>query len=105
MAGPSWWHARCDGGRHERHLGPASGRSSTRTSRGPGPLSDAELLDVVFGSGARGACVMEVAEAVLRSCGGLAGLALAAGLDLRGHAGIGPVRAGAGGAGLEPGGP
>ena len=56
-------------------------------------LTDAELLAIVFGTGTRGACVLEVAEAVLRSCGGLAGLALAADLDLRVHAGIGPVRA------------
>jgi DNA repair protein RadC len=56
-------------------------------------LSDAELLAIVLGSGARGASVIEVAEAVLTSCGGLAGLTLAADLDLRGHLGVGPVRA------------
>jgi DNA repair protein RadC len=56
-------------------------------------LSDGELLAVVLGSGTRGACVMEVADALLRACGGLAGLALAADLDLRVHAGVGPVRA------------
>jgi DNA repair protein RadC len=56
-------------------------------------LSDAELLAIVLGSGARGASVIDVAEAVLTSCGGLAGLAVAADLDLRGHLGVGPVRA------------
>jgi DNA repair protein RadC len=56
-------------------------------------LSDAELLAIVLGSGTRGASVLDVAEAVLVACGGLAGLALAAELDLRAHAGVGPVRA------------
>jgi DNA repair protein RadC len=60
---------------------------------GPEQLTDGELLAIVLGSGTRGACVTDVAEAVLRSCGGLAGLALAAELELRGHAGVGPVRA------------
>ena len=56
-------------------------------------LSDVELLAIVLGSGARGACVMDVAEALLRASGGVAGLALAAELDLRVHVGVGPVRA------------
>jgi DNA repair protein RadC len=56
-------------------------------------LSDAELLAIVLGSGTRGAGVTEVAEGVLRAAGGLAGLAIAAELDLRVHAGVGPVRA------------
>jgi DNA repair protein RadC len=56
-------------------------------------LSDAELLAIVLGSGTRGACVMDVAEGLLSASGGVAGLALAAELDLRVHAGIGPVRA------------
>jgi DNA repair protein RadC len=56
-------------------------------------LTDAELLAIVFGSGTRRACVMDMAQAVLRACGGVAGLALAADLDLRLHAGVGPVRA------------
>jgi DNA repair protein RadC len=57
-------------------------------------LTDAELLAIVLGSGTRGTCVTEVADGVLRAAGGLAGLALAAELDLRDHAGVGPVRAG-----------
>ncbi|HVR03915.1 MAG TPA: JAB domain-containing protein [Polyangia bacterium] len=36
---------------------------------------------------------MEVGDAVLRACGGLAGLALPTELDLRVNAGVGPVRA------------
>jgi DNA repair protein RadC len=56
-------------------------------------LTDAELLAIVLGSGTRGASVLDVAEAVLGACGGLAGLAVAAELDLRGHSGVGPVRA------------
>ena len=57
-------------------------------------LTDVELLAIVLGSGTRGACVTEVADGMLRAAGGLAGLTLAAELDLRDHAGVGPVRAG-----------
>ena len=56
-------------------------------------LTDAELLAIIRGSGTRGANAVDVAEAVLQTCGGLAGLAVAAELELRGHAGVGPVRA------------
>jgi DNA repair protein RadC len=56
-------------------------------------LTDAELVAVVLGSGARGVGVLDVAEAVLRSCHGLAGLAFAAETELRDHVGVGPVRA------------
>jgi DNA repair protein RadC len=56
-------------------------------------LSDAELLAIVLGTGTRGASVIEVAGAMLQAAGGLAGLALSAELELRDHAGVGPVRA------------
>lgn len=56
-------------------------------------LADAELLAIVLGSGTRRFPVTEVAERLLRAAGGLAGLSLAAELDLRDQAGIGPVRA------------
>jgi DNA repair protein RadC len=64
-------------------------------------LTDAELLAIVLGAGTRGSGAVEVAEAILRACGGLAGLTLAAELELRGHAGVGPVRAGVVRAALE----
>jgi DNA repair protein RadC len=56
-------------------------------------LTDAELLAIVLGSGTRRFAVTEVAERLLRAAGGLAGLSLAAELELRDQAGIGPVRA------------
>jgi DNA repair protein RadC len=56
-------------------------------------LADAELLAIVLGVGTRRLPVTEVAEGLLRAAGGLAGLSLAAELDLRDQAGIGPVRA------------
>jgi DNA repair protein RadC len=56
-------------------------------------LADAELLAIVLGTGTRRLPVTEVAEGLLRAAGGLAGLSLAAELELRDQAGIGPVRA------------
>jgi DNA repair protein RadC len=56
-------------------------------------LADAELLAIVLGAGTRRLPVTEVAEGLLRTAGGLAGLSLAAELELRDQAGIGPVRA------------
>jgi DNA repair protein RadC len=74
-------------------LPPDSRPRERLASVGPEHLTDAELLAIVLGTGARGASVVQVAEAVLRGCGGLAGLALAAELELRDHVGVGPVRA------------
>jgi DNA repair protein RadC len=62
-------------------------------SVGAEQLTDAELLAIVLGTGTRGVGVVQLAESLLRACGGLAGLSLAAELELRGHAGVGPVRA------------
>jgi DNA repair protein RadC len=56
-------------------------------------LADAELLAIVLGTGTRRLPVTEVAEGLLRAAGGLAGLSLAAELELRDQAGVGPVRA------------
>ncbi|HVZ75352.1 MAG TPA: DNA repair protein RadC [Polyangia bacterium] len=64
-------------------------------------LTDAELVALVLGSGTRGLGVTDVAEALLKSCGGLAGLALAAESELRHAVGVGPVRAGVLRAALE----
>jgi DNA repair protein RadC len=64
-------------------------------------LTDAELVAIVLGTGTRGFGVTDVAEALLRACGGLAGLALAAEDDLRRQVGVGPVRAGVLQAALE----
>jgi DNA repair protein RadC len=64
-------------------------------------LTDAELVALVLGSGTRGLGVTDVAEALLHSCGGLAGLALAPDAELRDLVGVGPVRAGVLQAALE----
>jgi DNA repair protein RadC len=64
-------------------------------------LADAELLAIVLGSGTRGAGATDVAQAVLRACGGLPGLVLAGRHELRAHPGVGPVRAGVVEAALE----
>ena len=61
---------------------------------GPEQLTDAELVALVLGSGTRGAGVTDVAEGLLRACGGLAGLAVAATSELCRQGGVGPVRAG-----------
>jgi DNA repair protein RadC len=74
-------------------LPPDSRPRERLASVGAEHLTDAELLAIVLGSGARGASVIQVAEGVLRACGGLAELALAAELELRHHVGVGPVRA------------
>jgi DNA repair protein RadC len=82
-------------------LAPEARPRERLAAAGAEQLTDAELLAIVLGSGTRGACVVDVAEGVLRACGGLAGLALAAELELRSHAGVGPVRAGVVQAALE----
>jgi DNA repair protein RadC len=62
-------------------------------ARGVEHLTDAELVAILLGAGTRGAGAPDVAAALLRRCGGLAGLAQAAGRELRAQAGVGPVRA------------
>jgi DNA repair protein RadC len=61
-------------------------------ARGAEQLTDGELLAIVLGAGTRGSSALEVAAAVLRGVGGLAGLARAAPNELEAFAGIGPVR-------------
>jgi DNA repair protein RadC len=62
-------------------------------ARGAEHLTDGELLALVLGSGTRGASALEVAAAVLRGSGGVAGLLRATLQELAAFAGIGPVRA------------
>ncbi len=61
-------------------------------ARGADQLTDGELLAIVLGAGTRGSSALDVAAAVLRGVGGLAGLARAAPNELEAFAGIGPVR-------------
>lgn len=70
-------------------------------AHGPRPLSDAELLAIVLGSGVMGMNAVEVAQALLTFSGGLAGLARASIEELRGQPGVGPARAAAVLAALE----
>ena len=60
---------------------------------GPGSLSDTEALAVLLGSGTRGESVIELSRRVLRTVGGLSGLARADALALGRIRGIGPARA------------
>ena len=68
---------------------------------GPQPLSDAELLAIVLGSGAVGLNVVDVAQALLARSGGLGGLARASLEELRAERGVGPARGAAVLAALE----
>ncbi len=73
---------------------PPSQRPRERLAqRGPTALSDAELLAVVLGSGARGRDVLAVAADVLGTAGELRALADATLHELAAVRGIGPVRA------------
>lgn len=61
--------------------------------RGPLSLSDAELLALLFGSGIRGANVLEIARAALSDLGSLHALANATLTELTQLPGVGPARA------------
>ncbi len=75
---------------------PSDARPRERlAANGPRPLSDAELLAVVLGSGAVGLNVIDLAQALLTRRGGLAGLARASLTELRDQPGVGPARAAA----------
>ncbi len=69
-----------------------SGPRERLAAHGPEPLSDAEVLALLLGSGARGHPAPALANAILAQTGGLAGLARAAPAELRGLHGIGAAR-------------
>lgn len=62
-------------------------------SRGPAALSTAELIGLVWGSGARGANVLELATEALARHGSLSDLAAALPDELARQPGVGPARA------------
>lgn len=62
-------------------------------SRGPAALSTAELIGLVWGSGARGANVLELATEALARHGSLSDLAAALPKELARQPGVGPARA------------
>jgi DNA repair protein RadC len=80
-------------GRRLREL-PADERPRERLARrGPVGLSAAELIALVWGSGPRGVSALGLAEEALARHDGLAGLARAGELELRGLPGVGIAKA------------
>ena len=73
---------------------PATERPRERlAARGPGGLTAAELIGLLWGSGTRGRSAVDLAADALAAHDDLAGLARASELELAGLPGIGPVRA------------
>jgi len=73
---------------------PAEERPRERLERfGPAGLSSAELIALVWSTGARGRNVLELATEALARLGGLAGLAAASSAELEALPGLGPARA------------
>lgn len=60
---------------------------------GPGPLSDAELVAIILGSGMVGENVVDMARGLIEGIGGLAGLARADTKSLQRTRGMGPAKA------------
>ncbi|HET9436047.1 MAG TPA: DNA repair protein RadC [Candidatus Limnocylindrales bacterium] len=61
--------------------------------RGPGGLTNAELIGLVWGSGSRGRSAVDLAEDAIARFDGLTGLARASGLELEALPGIGSAKA------------
>jgi DNA repair protein RadC len=80
-------------GRRLREV-PATERPRERLAmRGPSGLTSAELIAIVWGSGAAGRSATELADEALARHDGLTGLARASDLELERIPGVGPVRA------------
>src|SRR5690554_5660283 len=60
--------------------------------RGPGSLSDAELLAIFLGSGVRGKSALDVARGLLSAYGGLRGILRAEAEELCSQPGVGPSK-------------
>ena len=74
---------------------PTSERPRERLAqRGPGGLTTAELIALLWGSGVRGRSAVDLATDALRGHDGLAGLARASDLELGAIPGVGQVKAG-----------
>jgi DNA repair protein RadC len=82
-----------EGGRRVRDLPIAERPSERLVARGPGGLSAAELIGLLWGSGVRQGSAEGAAAEVLLRCEGLAGLARASAQELAQVPGVGPVRA------------
>ena len=80
-------------GRALREL-PAAERPRERLElRGPGGLTSAELIGLLWGSGGRGRSAVDLAEDAIARFEGLTGLARASGLELEAIPGIGTAKA------------
>ncbi|HEX4897761.1 MAG TPA: DNA repair protein RadC [Candidatus Limnocylindrales bacterium] len=80
-------------GRAIREL-PAAERPRERLElRGPGGLTSAELVGLLWGSGGRGRSAVDLAEDAITRFEGLTGLARASGLELEAIPGVGGVKA------------
>ncbi len=80
-------------GRAIRELPPTERPRERLAARGPGGLTTAELIALLWGSGTRGRSAVELATDALTTHEGLTGLARASELELAAQPGIGPVRA------------
>ncbi len=80
-------------GRAIRELPPTDRPRERLAARGPGGLTTAELIALLWGSGTRGRSAVELATDALATHEGLTGLARASELELAAQPGIGPVRA------------
>jgi DNA repair protein RadC len=80
-------------GRALRELPEAERPRERLALRGAGGLSAAELIALVWGTGARGMNAVDLAEEALARHDGLTGLARASDTELAGIPGIGPARA------------
>jgi len=80
-------------GRAIRELAPEDRPRERLEARGPAGLSSAELIAIVWGTGAAGRSALEVAADALAEHGGLTGLAAASRVELEGVIGVGATRA------------
>jgi DNA repair protein RadC len=80
-------------GRSLREVPEAERPRERLAQRGPGGLSAAELIALVWGTGARGMNAVDLAEEALVRHDGLTGLARASDTELAAIPGIGPARA------------
>jgi DNA repair protein RadC len=80
-------------GRSIRELPLAERPRERLAQRGPGGLTAAELIGIVWGSGRQGVSAVDLAEDALARVEGLTGLARASDIELGALIGIGPVRA------------
>ncbi len=76
-----------------RELPPAERPRERLAQRGPGGLTSAELIALLWGSGARGISAVDLAAAALDRYDGLTGLARATDVELEALPGVGVARA------------